>query len=147
MKYKFCPGCQRNRAVKFFSNNRAKPDGLGVRCKKCAKESQAAWYAKNHERHKLQVAARRKRMRDVNFRWLMDYLAAHPCVDCGETDPVVLDFDHVRGTKVHTISDLLQTRESPALVAAEVAKCQIRCANCHRRRTAEVGNWRRMFSR
>ena len=53
-------------------------------------------------------------LRRRNFLFLLDYLSAAPCVDCGERDPVVLDFDHV---------------------GPEIARCEVRCANCHRRRT------------
>ena len=52
------------------------------------------------------------------------------CVDCGETDRVVLHFDHVRGEKVCSPSNCAP---GPKL-DAELAKCDVRCANCHRRR-------------
>ena len=65
----------------------------------------------------------------------------HPCVDCGEADPVVLTFDHVRGEKVANVADLIWSKHSLAAVQAEVAKCDVRCANCHTRRTAAVAGW------
>ena len=62
--------------------------------------------------------------------FLYEYLLSHPCVDCGENDPIVLEFDHV------------SPRESRASFASmslpklrtEIVKCQVRCANCHKRR-------------
>ena len=65
-------------------------------------------------------------------RWLKEYLATHPCVDCGIDDPDVLEFDHVRGTKDFTIGDAPAGRLER--IQAEVAKCDVRCCNCHRKR-------------
>jgi hypothetical protein len=75
-------------------------------------------------------------------RW--DYLLAHPCVDCGEADPVVLEFDH-RGNKRAQIVDLMRKHASWTDVLAEIQKCDVRCANCHRRRTAKArGHYREL---
>lgn len=74
------------------------------------------------------------------MRWIFDYLREHPCVDCGEADPVVLEFDHVRGEKFATIARMAQGF-SLAKVRAEIAKCDVRCANCHRRKTASQLGW------
>ena len=64
------------------------------------------------------------------------YLRDHPCIDCGQSDPSVLDFDHVRGIKSAAISSMVRDVRSMDVIWSEVAKCEIRCANCHRRRTA-----------
>lgn len=71
---------------------------------------------------------------------LIKYYATHPCVDCGESDPVVLHFDHVRGTKIHNVSRMVRTHNWRK-VAAEIAKCEVRCANCHTRITAKRAGW------
>lgn len=74
--------------------------------------------------------ARRHTIRD----WLQQYKRSHPCISCGEADPIVLEFDH-RDPKqklfnIGLIKDIALSR-----VIAEVAKCDVRCANCHRRKT------------
>lgn len=66
----------------------------------------------------------------------MDFFADHPCVDCGETDPLVLEFDHLRD-KCFNIGTGLRTYTWHAIVD-EIAKCEVVCANCHRRRTART---------
>ena len=66
---------------------------------------------------------------------LLDYFAAHTCVDCGEADPVVLDFDHLRD-KAFDVS-AAYTHKPWATVLEEIEKCEVVCSNCHRRRTAQ----------
>lgn len=52
-------------------------------------------------------------------------------------DPVMLDFDHVRGVKDADVKHLVTSSHiSLARVFAEIEKCEVRCANCHRRATA-----------
>lgn len=60
-----------------------------------------------------------------------------PCADCGERYPsYVMDFDHVRGVKVANIAQLKVRGSAPAL-RAEIDKCEVVCANCHRIRSHE----------
>ena len=56
-------------------------------------------------------------------------------MDCGESDPEVLEFDHVRGVKTANVSAFIRGGYSLAKLQAEVALCEVRCANCHRRIT------------
>jgi ribosomal protein S27E len=73
-------------------------------------------------------------------RWYVyNYLQSHPCIDCGESDHVVLEFDHVRGEKVKSISKMVATTYSLESLIKEIEKCEVRCANCHRRITAKRG--------
>lgn len=67
-----------------------------------------------------------------------EYLLHNPCVDCGESDPVVLEFDHIDpSTKSFTIGNAAAQMKPLEVVKAEIAKCAVRCRNCHVRRTAE----------
>lgn len=64
------------------------------------------------------------------------YLSTHPCIDCGESDPVVLDFDHIDpATKTRSIARMLSGHVKWENILKEIEKCEVRCANCHRRRT------------
>jgi hypothetical protein len=67
--------------------------------------------------------------------YLIEFFKTHPCVDCGETDPVVLEFDHLRD-KSFAIGPAL-SRNSWQSILDETKKCEVVCANCHRRRTAQ----------
>jgi hypothetical protein len=63
-------------------------------------------------------------------------------VDCGENDPVVLEFDHRDPEqKVETICGLLRNLADNHTLLTEIAKCDVRCANCHRRKTAKQFGW------
>jgi hypothetical protein len=106
------------------------------RCKACA----SAYYYSRAEQHKKAVGERRDRQRRENQAAVYAYLLEHACVDCGETDPVVLEFDHVWGKKRRSISLMVHNGASWAAILAEIAKCQVRCANDHRRASAHRGN-------
>jgi prophage maintenance system killer protein len=54
---------------------------------------------------------------------------------------MVLEFDHVRGNKRSTVMTLVKNGYSLDVIQAEVAKCVVRCANCHKRKTYR-GSWR-----
>ena len=86
------------------------------------------------------IKGQRERREKVR-RFIADYLLKNPCIDCGESDIVVLDFDHRdRNTKVDNIASMIARSLSLERIKAEIAKCEIRCANCHRRRTAKQLN-------
>jgi hypothetical protein len=98
------------------------------------------WYAKNFDRLR---ESKNKRIRDAKKRnglYVFQYLKNHPCVDCGESDPIVLEFDH-QHSKERNVSDLLRGSYSLKKVILEIDKCEVRCANCHRRKTAKQFNW------
>lgn len=67
---------------------------------------------------------------------LFELLAKSKCIDCGEKDPIVLEFDH-RDTekKFKIVGKMLSGHYSWKSVYNEIQKCDIRCANCHRRKT------------
>ena len=84
---------------------------------------------------------RTKVAREQGRKFAWDYLSTHPCMDCGECDPVVLEFDHVKGIKVASISSLVAMGYSIPTIQKEIEKCEVRCANCHRKKTAEQQRW------
>ena len=67
---------------------------------------------------------------------LFEFLSSKSCIDCGENDPRVLDFDHKNhSNKFKTISSMLSGHYSWESVRKEIGKCDIRCSNCHRRKS------------
>lgn len=93
----------------------------------------AAYQTAYRAAHQEQVRANRVAYTAANRAVIRDAKAASGCVDCGERDPIVLDFDHVRGRKVRNVGMMYSS--STAALLAEIAKCEVRCANCHRRAT------------
>lgn len=79
----------------------------------------------------------RKSCKDRNRQIVTEYLQTHPCVDCGNTDVRVLEFDHVRGKKLGNISHAVHQTWSEEKLLNEIAKCEVRCCNCHRIVTIE----------
>jgi len=71
------------------------------------------------------------------------HLASHPCVDCGEHDAVVLEFDHVE-TKRDWVSRLTARGAPLSRIQEEIERCEVVCVNCHRRRSAQRGGSRRL---
>jgi hypothetical protein len=79
----------------------------------------------------------RKGYKFRNRQIVTEYLKTHPCVDCGNSDIRVLEFDHVRGIKLGNVSHGVHRTWSVRKLMDEINKCEIRCCNCHRIATIE----------
>jgi hypothetical protein len=107
-------------------------------CRSCF----AAYFRACGDLHRRQSTAAKIARSQALRKHVLGHLRRTRCVDCGERDPVVLEFDHV-GDKAASISKLVSDAASMKVVDAEIASCEVVCANCHRRRTAIRGRWRR----
>ncbi len=77
-----------------------------------------------------------KAYRIRNYKYIWAYKSTHSCIDCGESDPVVLDFHHRDpNTKKRSLAGMRS--RSIEMIQKEIDKCDILCANCHRRRHAQ----------
>lgn len=85
-------------------------------------------------------AESKRRIRNDRKAFVLMYLQANPCAVCGETDPVVLDFDHL-GDKTAAIALMINQCQPLVKIEAEMKKCQVLCSNCHRRKTAKQLGW------
>ena len=103
------------------------------------KDVQKAFAVKHYEENKALYKERARlctlRTRLKTRAYVDEYLASNPCVDCGEPDSIVLEFDHIVGEKDGNISDMIHKGFSMARIQKEISKCEVRCANCHRRAT------------
>lgn len=105
-------------------------------CKECFRE----YFRLRGDLHRRQSRAAQRRRQARAREFVADYLAAHPCADCGEADSVLLEFDHV-GPKLAMVSALAHDGASVARIKREIEACEVVCANCHRRRTALRAGW------
>lgn len=136
---KVCSICKTKLSLVEFNKKASSKDGLQPHCRTCNKARSKAYYERNREAHKTETMRRKKIYQANNRQKLWDYLLAHPC-PCGESDPVVLDFDHLDPTtKLIEIS--LMIDYSWKRIEEEISKCQVLCSNCHRRKTAKEQNW------
>ena len=103
-------------------------------CRPCRSAYKHEHYTANRQRYVDQAGVRKRRLFLERTTYLIDLFATHPCVDCGESDPVVLEFDHL-DSKLFDIGAALSSRRWQDILD-EIAKCEVVCANCHRRRTA-----------
>jgi hypothetical protein len=102
-------------------------------------EDQAAASRRHYIKNKKGTIARSKK-RNIsqrkNNRAFVDRVKSFAsCMDCGESNPIVLDFDHVRGEKVSNVSDMASSSYCISTIKDEIRKCNIRCSNCHRKKT------------
>ena len=92
-------------------------------------------YLANKQRYVAQAKARQRVLYRERTAYLLEYFERNPCMDCGESDPVVLEFDHLdANAKLFNISQALPYRGWQSILD-EINKCDVVCANCHRRRT------------
>lgn len=131
---KTCASCGVSRSISEFAL-RSHRASLDNRCRACRAAYQKEHYERNRNVYVARSRRRRVRIRRERFLWLLDHLAAHPCVDCGESDPRVLEFDHL-SDKSFSIGTWFSQRNWDALLR-EIQKCDVVCANCHSRRTSE----------
>jgi hypothetical protein len=120
---KTCTNCGEHKLNENFNKNLTMEDDKSTICRNC-------------------TATKRKQAVSRNRHFVWGYLLASPCIDCGEPDRIVLQFDHRDGvTKKGNLSDMVNKALSIQTLTDEIAKCDVRCANCHHRRTAKQQKW------
>ena len=98
-------------------------------------------YEANKEKIKRRSFKRNKTQRQKNKEYVAEVKEVSKCIDCGEDNPVVLDFDHVRGEKTSSISDMMRGAYGLETLKKEMNKCEVRCSNCHRVATHKRRLW------
>ena len=126
-----CNGCGRILLASDFHRGQS-------RCKDCRRE----YIRLRGDLHRRQTRRALEKRRAAARAYIIEILRTGHCADCGLADPAVLEFDHV-GPKRMEVGRLVREGYRLERIKAEVANCELVCANCHRRRTAmRCRSWR-----
>ena len=123
--------------IEFFR----KATNKGRVCNECKKADARARHKLTPERNAYKRQYAKDKLAVVQNA-VIQYKKNHPCVDCGETRIPTLQFDHRDpATKITAVGVLVRDMKPMEEVFAEIAKCDVRCANCHAVKTAEQLGW------
>ena len=142
MVEKTCSVCNETKLLTDFCV-RNKSEGIyRTYCKDCNRIKRSKYednyYKQNKESHRKAI----QRLRDRNQDYIMSIKQNGSCIDCGESRWQCLDFDHIdQSKKSFSISQWAKSGKSLDKLKMETEKCVLRCANCHRVRTAEQMSW------
>ncbi len=140
-----CTKCGRVLALSEFNFKDRKRGKLQNLCRSCSREYFRGYYARHREKYVLRSKQKNAAERECYRERIFEFLRSHPCVDCGEADPVVRQFDHQDPkAKSSEVGELLRRRVAWVKIQAEIDKCDVRCANDHQRRTASQFGWYRL---
>jgi hypothetical protein len=147
MDTKTCIKCKIAKELTEFHVRTKNKDGRSNTCRICRSLEAADWRKQYEEKHgeaqgqqyrktHLEEQAKSKGARVLRNKLLILQEKYRPCMDCKQRfHPVCMDFDHVRGEKVASVCQLVNQGASIEKVQAEIDKCELVCANCHRIRT------------
>ena len=131
-----CACCKSIKEKDEFYSSKRNRSGVQSFCKECNK----LWVRKRYIANKKYYDDKNRETRRNNQVYVLNFLRSHPCVACGENDPIVLDFDHIE-KKLLSVSKMVTKLWSIKKIQEEIDKCQILCSNCHRRKTAKDFNY------
>lgn len=142
MEKKKCTKCSQEKILDEYAYKNKSKEIKKHQCKECDKKERKKFYSNNKEKiiKNLLLVNKKKQQRNGIFVW--NYLMEHPCIDCGEKNPIVLEFDHRDDSnKIKDISVMSNSGYSIDTIKNEIEKCDIRCSNCHKIRTSKQQNW------
>ena len=131
-----CSRCGQWKSRDEFNIRNKRLNLLQYVCRECQSAQGRERYAKDkvHVREINKAATKKgqQKARDYVYQEVLPYLR---CADCGETDPRVLTFDHVRGSKSYDIGEMITRGMALETIKAELDKTECVCHNCHAIRT------------
>ncbi len=139
---KICNKCKENKQESDFTFKNKSKGYLQPNCKSCDHEFHRIYYIANKNQTLIRNKRNQAKYISSNRSKLIDFLSKNSCVDCGESNLLVLQFDHLdRSQKEYEVSRLVNCGWPWTTVEREIAKCAVRCANCHLKRTNVQLGW------
>lgn len=86
------------------------------------------WYTKNKKSEINHVKKRKAKIK----KWFKEYKNNLSCKKCGENHPATIDFHHKKD-KENQVAQMVHWGYSIDKIKNEIEKCQVLCANCHRK--------------
>jgi len=126
---KICCTCKTGKENTEFGINRKKSDGLSSRCLECSRISASKWYHANRGIHKHRVKINIKAVKEWYYALKRDM----KCSVCGESHPACIEFHHRDPKKKDMAVSRMFMSGSRRKILEEIEKCDILCANCHRK--------------
>ena len=103
------------------------------------KKRKQAWRLKNDRRHPEKQAGFSKKAHVKLRTWLDNIKANLGCSRCPESTPICLDFHHLdTDAKTENVGTLVNRLRPKEVILAEIEKCEVLCANCHRKRHRDI---------
>lgn len=133
MKDKTCSRCNQKQSIQNFY---VKTERNGKKtyqswCKICCSERHKEYYAKNKDKFIKKGKSHKAKTKEY-----INSFKNKPCMDCGESYPYyVMDFDHRDPAEKEFNVSVLRRGWGKDRILAEIQKCDLVCANCHRERT------------
>ncbi len=127
----YCRTCETWKPKSEFNYRNVERCLLQYDCRDCQQGIRRESYSNHRETTRASNDERTRQVRESSREYVYNYLLERSCADCGETNLLVLTFDHVRGEKRGNVADMVYSGRSVETITAEIAKCEIVCCNCH----------------
>ena len=141
---KICGSCKQEKSLDCFSRKGTKTNGeprFQSKCKQCNRD-----YQRTHYRENRSYYSSKSKLWKQNYRRNTHSFLKQKCVDgcvvCGEKDYRCLQFNHIDPEqKQHEISRMVAEQMPLSRIETELEKCEVVCANCHCKITADQQGW------
>ena len=151
---KVCIKCKEPKPLTDFHINRTRKDGLQSSCKVCQLEYNRTYYHRYTKKVLKGMMGRKRKYALKNYVKIVTEYLCNPCVDCGNVyHPASMVFDHRESKKknrvfgMEGVMSFVRNGYSWNTIKKEIDKCEIRCHNCHFRKTSnDIAAWREISS-